>query len=257
MAFDLKDDEKAPVGKSIRDVVGSLKEASKIREPAPQMAPPMHTFTLRSPSSKNKVVQIGSQHVNFDHNGEAKMDARFRQEAEHHCNLVQGFFSIVDSGLPPPVEAFLQNSAGETMQLHLELEMKDLVEVLARVLSNMTTEEKELLCLMEGTDEIQLLVEVVLDRQEAADSRIDGDDLDVTPPQRVFTAEPSTRTAVTLVDPERVAKGQQVDDDDDQEQDPMDMLAAVERGEMAIDETGEVTKVEKRGRGRPPKAKPE
>lgn len=145
MPFDLKDDEKAPEGISLRTAVSKVFNTS-ITTNYPQSKIGIgKLMKIKSLSSKNQIIDIAGMHVSFNGDGIAEVDSAHRHAVEHFCNLKQGFFSIVEEEVKVPVTVLaLQSVATVVDQINTMLSsfsMDEALQIISEVMDTQSTKE--------------------------------------------------------------------------------------------------------------------
>jgi hypothetical protein len=239
MAYILKPDEKAPQGKSIREIAPVIAAAAKLhRSVRPPESKPMNTFTLRSLSSANRVVNIGQQLIKFDANGLAQVAEAFRVEVETYCNLCQGFFSIVPELTPIRELSPLLSVA--------DAELEKMSVSFADFIASMSEEDRFALLSLDTVTSADVLKALKKSQLTAAlDAGL------ASPLVKDFSVEKVLEKVAAKSEEPKPPKPPPVEVDTE---DPLELLAAVERGAASIDEDGEVTLVAPRRPGRPKKS---
>jgi hypothetical protein len=240
MAYILNPGDKAPRGKSLQEIAPAITAATKLhRSVRPPESKPMKTFTLRSLSSANRVVNIGQQLIKFDANGLAQVDEAFRVEVETYCNLCQGFFSIVPELTPIRELSPLLSVA--------DAELEKMSVSFADFIASMPEEDRFALLSLDTVTSADVLKYLKKAQLTAAlDAGLASPlvkNFSVDKVLEKIDAENPATVEATLEPPPPVDM-----------EDPLELLAAVERGVANIDEDGEVTLVAPKRPGRPKKS---
>lgn len=99
------DNNDGPKGKTVREVFNNIFTESAVGvAPVPNQVK-VKMLKIKSNQVKDRVVTIGSNHVQFDAYGVGLVPACYRQEVEFYISRNQGFFHIVEEeeAPPPPV----------------------------------------------------------------------------------------------------------------------------------------------------------